>query len=391
MSDVFNDNQHYAFSDETADVTVRREIIKFYGPALGRATMGTLVFLKDLALRYRENDPDRCEKEEFSLSYSELTNLIGCSREALANDIKKLIELGLLSKVTEKATKSDKKWNETNRYRILSPNFDPTQELVRKYWPSWWIRPDVKSFKIGGSVSELQKQTTTSSSSVSELRVSGSVSELHKKLSGSENRLPESSVVRQPNGNVVVVNLKETTTPDFVAVFLIDEIKRCQKLHPDFNAKTMVRYWKKALEKTFEKPGTNVNDAKTRVISVLNVADSLKKRPNNFLIWFMAGVRDGYESDVSNHPRKLTQEEMEIKQQELRQKREEEEIKSNDQVMKKFEEDRLNADEEGILGAYDFAIKHLKGRGTDPIEHIKKQYAGNIHLEKVLKKLEKRG
>ncbi len=375
--------------DETADVTIRREIIKFYGPALGRGTMGTLVFFKDLALRHRDNDPGRTEKDEFSLSYGQLTNFIGCSREALAGDIKKMTDLGLLSKVTEKALKSDKKWNETNRYRILYPDFNPSQELVHKYWPSWWIRPDIKGFKTGSSETEPQNQTTSPSSSETELRGSGSKTELRKITGSSNSGLPTSSEVRLPNGSVVVVKLQETTTPDFVAVFLIDEIKRCQKYYPDFNARTMLKYWKKAVEKCFEKPGATFNDAIDRCKAVLDVADTLKKAPNNFLIWYMAGVRDGYEPTGPAKPKAITQEELEKQQQELRRKKEEQEKVEEKNRADEWEKERLTAPEETILGAYNFAFEHLKKRGTDPLDHIKKHYAGNPNLEIVLKKLSK--
>lgn len=290
-----NDDQRFSFSDETADVTIRREIIKFYGPALGRGTMGTLAFLKDLALRYRENDPERCEKDEFSLSYTELANLIGCSRDPLVDDIAKLTELGLIIKVTEKAEKSDKKWNETNRYRIKHPDFNPSQELVRKYWPTWWIRPEIKAFKIGSLENQQENSTTSSSSRKSSLLESSRENRLHNTPGSPDSRLPTSSVVRLPDGNVVVVNLKETTRPDFVAVLLVEEIRRCQKYQPDFNAKIMIRYWSKSLEKTFsDNPNATLNDVRDRMKAVLDVADKLKKKPNNFLVWFMAGVRDGY-------------------------------------------------------------------------------------------------
>ncbi len=71
-----------------------------------------------------------------------------------------------------------------------------------------------------------------------------------------------------------------------------------------------------------------------------------------------------------------------------RREQEEKDRIETDELLRKS---NLKAGIEEILATFNFATDHLKKKGIDPIEHIKKTYKGNPNLDEVLNKLKGKG
>lgn len=125
--------------DPLDDVTVQAPILIFYGPALGDSTLGIYINLKLYSKLYYGKGP-KDEINEMSLSTADLMRFLGLGNQKVIKEIKKLEELGFLTKIRSQV---NSKLYSTNRYTLTVPNFRPSDDLIKKYWPKGWTPPEM--------------------------------------------------------------------------------------------------------------------------------------------------------------------------------------------------------------------------------------------------------